>query len=48
MKVIGVLLFEGYETLDAHGPIQFLGGRPVKTLRRRFFRDLNEHRVADR
>ena len=30
---VAVLLFEGYETLDAHGPIQFLGGRPVKDLK---------------
>ena len=30
--VIAILLFDGYETLDAHGPIQFLGGRPVIVL----------------
>ena len=28
---IAVLLFEGYETLDAHGPIQFLGDLPVRS-----------------
>ena len=28
----GILLFEGYETLDVHGPVEFLGKKVIAAI----------------